>query len=133
MVSDGGRGFQDVRPNSNMNDGVPSNDSAPGRQLRSFWLPLLAVSAPFLLATFPVVFLVAENSNESIRFYEVVFPLGILWIGIAAITLLSHLWLGSTLRAAVVAIVLVTAFYGYGVLIAQNEQTIGGVAVFRGR
>ena len=91
--------------------GNAGSAEAAGRRSRQGWRRLepLVVLTPFLLATFPVVFLAAENTGEDIGAFEVIAPLFVIWAGVAVLALLLRLWLKSTPKAAMAAVIVVVA------------------------
>ncbi len=71
---------------------------------------------PFLAASFPIVFLYAQNVHEAIALFEILLPLG-LSLGITVLVLLAFRALtGSWAAAALVATLLTGLFFTYGMV-----------------
>ncbi|MGQ9809151.1 MAG: hypothetical protein ACUVSM_01355 [Armatimonadota bacterium] len=87
---------------------------------------------PFLLATYPVLFLYSRNLDEA-RAGDLVRPLGICLAATVIVFLGLRAWLRSTQRAAVVTSIAVIAIFAYGHVVAPLRGfEIGGMVVGRG-
>ncbi len=100
---------------------------------------MFSYSAPFLAATFPVVFFAVANRHEDEIFpagqvvvLELLGPITAICLAILVASLSLRVWLKSTPLALVATMILIVSFYGYGVIYnAFAEYSIGEIRPIR--
>lgn len=91
---------------------------------------------PLVLATFPVVFLAAENTSEAISFAQVFVAFAFVIIGTILLILLLRLFIKDSAKVSAIASILLLVFFTYGHIQAwmvDNEVRVAGIWVTRQR
>ena len=91
---------------------------------------------PLALATFPAVFLYAENTNASITLAEFIVPFAIVLLLTTLLLLLLRLIIKDSVKVSVIVSMCLVVFFAYGAifdLVTQNRFSVAGVVIARHR
>lgn len=88
---------------------------------------------PLIVATYPVIFFLAENPREAITAGEVMALLAVVWAGTFLLTLLIKLLVNDNAKATAIAFILLVAFFAYGMvhvfLVDKVDISVANVVV----